>query len=550
MACETFTNYKTKLDNALNGTPFSGTAPTQLLYAAGLVPGKSLANCILVDGIGGLYIGISPDDINPGAFGSEAESFIFILFCNCYSACIKIGASDDYGATVLDDIWPITSTSKYKECGASGIRTGRPNTLRDDYYYYKLVNKTIRGKIDISSAIGEAQIGGEQKNVPTITGMYALTTPLQSYQSLSDISNLVINCAGENSCFSDQAIGVFEFTDNTYSFNRWCAKINTATTVAYGPQLGDLNILRKTYDAYANEAFMGTACNIPDKSNAQYSHKAVTNCPALIECDSESAMGGCTDPFWNTALQGNITEGGTSSACYIKPYPIRMLDSLGGTVCYTPDLLTFFVDAITYLKPYAGLCLDYTCTNTCVGSTDPNCITNCKNAWDNQSGDGCGVFYDRIINNCRTVQSSEADNIRLELLDRTTNCISGTTPICDFQEALNENGDIIVSQIEKNITCTPSEEGARDCEQIVCCTMFNEAGITCVSGETKCLDNPSGEPGGTYYSCSGGVVQNGCACVESGVGTPITPPIGIYTQTIDECFKQNINGSYNIVVKV
>ena len=471
------------------------------------------------------------------------------MFCNCYSACIKIGASDDYGATVLDDIWPVDSTSKYKECGTSGTITGRPSILRDDYYYYKLVNKTIRGKIDISSAIGEAQIGGEQKNVPTITGMYALTTPLQSYQSLSAISNLVITCTGENSCFSHQAIGVFQFTDNTYGFNRWCAKINTATKVAYGPLKGDLNTLRRTYDAYANEAFMGAACSIPDKSNAQYSHKAVTNCPALISCGTGS-MGECTDPFWNTALQGNITEGGTSSACYIKPYPIRMLDSLGGEACYTPDLFTFFVDAITYLKPYAGLCLDYTCTNFCVGSADPNCITDCKNAWDNQYEQECGIYYEYTTNECATAESSEADNIRAELLARTTNCTSGTAPICDFQESLNEDGDIIVSQISKTITCTPSEEDARDCEQIVCCTRWKVAGYTCNAGGTWCDDNPTGDPGGTYYSCSGGVVKNGCACVESGGGTPITPPIDVYTQTIDECFKQNAYGGYKIIVKV
>lgn len=544
MACETFTNYKNKLDNALDGTPFSGTAPTQRLYAAGLVPGKSLSNCVLVDGVGGLYIGINPADLDLAAVDLETEFFVFILFCNCYSACIT-NNSAIYG---LGDIWPVDGASKYKECGTSGIRTGRPPTLRDNYYYYKLVNKTIRGKIDISSAIGDA-------NVPTITGMYALTASLpslQSYQSLSDISNLVINCAGENSCFSDQAIGVFESANNTYSFKRWCAKINTTTKIAYGPLKGDLNTLRSAYDAYVNDAFTKGLCSIPNYSEPRYSHKAVDKCPALISCGAES-MGGaeCIDPFWSTALKGSFTtEGETSSACYIKPYPIRMLDSLHGEACYTSDLFTFFADAMAYLKPLARSCKDDSCLEACNGRDDfITCVAECENAWD-EDGFICGIRYSRIINDC--ARDDGLDDLRTELFARTNTCTSGAIRLCEFQESLNENRDIIVSQLKGDITCTPSDAPNRDCRGSLCCYRWLEEGISCGGGATRCLDDPedSHAYGGIYYDCGGGVVQNGCECKYSYTPTAITPPIDVYTQTIDRCFKQNVYGSYNIVVKV
>ena len=537
MACETFTKYKNKLDNALDGTPFSGTAPTQRLYAAGLVPGKSLYNCVLVDGGEGLYIGINPADLNLAAVDLD---FIFILFCNCYSACIT--KSPVYG---LDAIWPVDGASKYKECGTSGIRTGRPPTLRDNYYYYKLVNKTIRGKIDISSAIGDA-------NVPTITGMYALTASLQSYQSLSDISNLVINCAGENPCFSDQAIGVFESANNTYMFKRWCAKINTTTKIAYGPLKGDLYTLRNAYDAYAKMAFMQGVCYIPDKSDANESHKAVEGCPAKISCGAES-MGGCTisfDPFWSTALQGYTTEGETSSTCYIKPYPLRMLDSLRGEACYTSDLFTFFVDAMAYLKSHALSCRDDTCLKNCEGRDDFDaCMEDCTNAWDGD--DYCGYFEYSIGCAEEALESSER---RAELFDRIKTCTSSDIRLCKFQESLNRDGDIIVSQMKTKIICASSDAPNRDCWKESCCGRGVYQGNSCTGdGGVTCYDHNPEDPlgyGATRYNCGFGVVQNGCECKYADTLTAITPPIGVYTRTTKRCFKQNVYGRYNIVVKV
>ena len=400
MACETWTKYRTLLNDALFGTSYSKDAPSLKLpdELPDLFKGCKI---LYVADSGTMALGVTADvaaKLNefmiPLYEGDDSDLLSAILIfnkCECFYIKLKrLITTDDINFNDLN----ITGGAKYAD--GSGPLKSYTNFIEDfnlsGYTWYKAESSADSFMLKNALNIADSYTDNNVKVQTIPSGMFTLLKNRDKLNSL-DLSNNNAKVDSETSsdCLINEKL-VVRFPTKEGEFFWYLSDIEGGLKLTTRPLLQDIQALDEAYNYYANLA----SILLRQATNIDLMDTYIKDCTSYYRTDVEGMI------WYDNPI---YAKEGTSIKYYIKPYFMWIRQLAGDNICYTRNLFEAYKQAIQSLKTYTDENLDAFCNDKC-SYTDPdtgmvehdeNCLSQCNN------GDYGGQCIEVYIEGIQTI---------------------------------------------------------------------------------------------------------------------------------------------------